>query len=223
MTEKTVTTKGANEEVQISPRTGKPIDKKYAPKNKRKPRERNNWLDSTNILSLEEGDNATFMNVQMALLRMPEINLESAEEVENRLLEYFALYAQYDIKPTVAGMAMSLGMSRQALWAIAKGVPTGGAGYKTALPQSVADAIKKAYNSLETLWEGYMLNGKINPVSGIFMGKNNYGYQDKTEHVLTPNQQSDSDYSAEEIKQRYIAEIQHKQLPGTTDSDYESE
>ena len=32
-----------------------------------------------------------------------------------------------------------------------------------------------------------MQNGKINPVSGIFLGKNNFGYQDKQEHVITPN------------------------------------
>lgn len=32
-----------------------------------------------------------------------------------------------------------------------------------------------------------MLNGKINPVSGIFLMKNNFEYQDKSEVVLTPN------------------------------------
>ena len=33
-----------------------------------------------------------------------------------------------------------------------------------------------------------MLNGKINPVSGIFLSKNLfYGYADKQEFVLTPN------------------------------------
>jgi hypothetical protein len=32
-----------------------------------------------------------------------------------------------------------------------------------------------------------MQNGKINPVSGIFLGKNNFGYQDKQEYVLTPS------------------------------------
>jgi hypothetical protein len=43
---------------------------------------------------------------------------------------------------------------------------------------------------MEEMWEHYMMNGKINPVSGIFLGKNNYGYADKQEYVLTPNQQS---------------------------------
>jgi hypothetical protein len=32
-----------------------------------------------------------------------------------------------------------------------------------------------------------MANGKINPVSGIFLGKNNFGYQDEQEYVVTPN------------------------------------
>ena len=57
-----------------------------------------------------------------------------------------------------------------------------------------------------------MQNGKVNPVAGIFLGKNNYGYQDKTEYVLTPNAQQDSDYSADEIRQRYIAADQTKRL-----------
>jgi hypothetical protein len=45
----------------------------------------------------------------------------------------------------------------------------------------------KAYDLLEELWEDYMLNGKINPVSGIFLGKNQWDYSDKQEYVLTPN------------------------------------
>jgi hypothetical protein len=115
------------------------------------------------------------------------------------------VYEKADLKPTVAGMAIALnGMSRQTLTAIAHDRPTGSAGYKTALPREVADSIKKAYKMLENMWETYMNSGKINPVSGIFLGKNNYGYQDKTEYVLTPNQQNDSDYDAEDIRQRYL-------------------
>jgi hypothetical protein len=30
-----------------------------------------------------------------------------------------------------------------------------------------------------------MQSGKINPVAGIFLGKNNHGMQDKVEHVVT--------------------------------------
>ena len=31
-----------------------------------------------------------------------------------------------------------------------------------------------------------MSSGKINPVTGIFLAKNNFGYQDKQEYVLEP-------------------------------------
>ena len=72
---------------------------------------------------------------------------------------------------------------------------------------------------MENLWETYMSSGKINPVSGIFLGKNNYGYQDKTEYVLTPNQQSDNDYDADSIRERYIAADQQKKLTDSNDED----
>ena len=48
-----------------------------------------------------------------------------------------------------------------------------------------------------------MLNGKINPVSGIFLSKNLfYGYSDKQEFVLTPNN-GVSDADAATIAAKY--------------------
>lgn len=174
-------------------------------KPKGKPRGGNSPMIGDNGLTLEAGDNTKYLTVNIALLSMEQIDLHNVEEVEQRLREYFALYAKHDMKPTVAGMALALnGMRRQQLWAIVHDRPTGGAGYMAALPTEVANSIKKAYVSMENLWEIYMLNGKINPVSGIFLGKNNFGYQDKTEYVLTPNAQHESDYSPEDIKQRYL-------------------
>lgn len=213
--EETVATKEtvSGEETAISPRTGKPIQKKYAPKTKKKPRGGNSPVIGDNGLNLDAGDNTKFMEVQMVLFNMPNIDLDNVEEVQQRLNDYFALYTSRDMKPTVAGMALCLnGMNRRTLWAIVNDAPTGGAGYKTALPPEVAHAIKKAYFLLENLWESYMNSGKVNPVAGIFLGKNNYGYQDKTEYVLTPNQQNDNDYSADEIRERYIASDQQKRL-----------
>lgn len=199
--------------VAISPRTGKPIQKKYSPKKKGKPRGGNSPVIGDNGLMVEPGDNAKYLSLNMELFNLPDIDMDSVEEVQQRLNDYFMLYAKYDTKPTVAGMAMALnGMSRTTLRAIATGQPTGGAGYTTALPPEVASSIKKAYFLMENLWENYMQNGKVNPVAGIFLGKNNYGYQDKTEYVLTPNAGQDSEYSADEIRERYIAPDQTKRL-----------
>ena len=71
------------------------------------------------------------------------------------------------------------------------------------MPSESTTRIKNAYNLLENLWETYMQNGKINPVSGIFLGKNNYGYRDKVEYEVTPNVKSSEDYSVDDIKKRY--------------------
>lgn len=204
----------------ISPRTGKPIQKKYSPKKKGKPRGGNSPVIGDNGLMVEPGDNARFMSVNMVLFNMPDIDLENVEEVRQRLNDYFELYTQNDMKPTVAGMALALnGMSRRTLWAIVNDAPTGGAGYRTALPSEVASSIKKAYKMMENLWETYMNSGKVNPVAGIFLGKNNYGYQDKTEYVLTPNAGQESEYSADEIRERYIAADLTKRLSESEDEE----
>lgn len=195
--------------------------KQTKPKKKGKPRGGNSPVIGDNGMMLQEGDNAKFLGVQMALFEMPNIDMENVEEVQKRLSEYFALYASQDMKPTVAGMAIALnGMSRRTLWAIVNDAPTGSSGYKTALPSEVARTIKKAYFLLENLWESYMNSGKVNPVAGIFLGKNNYGYQDKTEYVLTPNTNQDDNYSADDIRQRYIA-AEQKRLSTINSADEE--
>lgn len=181
---------------------------------KRKSNGRNSPVIGNNGLMVDPGDNAKFLNVNMALFNMPDIDLHDIDAVEERLNEYFALYAANDMKPTVAGMAAALnGKSRQWLWALIHNQPSGGAGYSPNLPPNTANAIKKAYFLMENLWESYMNSGKINPVSGIFLGKNNFGYQDKQEYVVTPNTQQDSDFDADAIKQRYLIDSDKATLP----------
>ena len=171
-------------------------------KPKRKSNGKNSPVIGDNGLMVEPGDNTKYLSLGMELFRLPAIDLKVPEQVENRLNEFFEIHARYDMKPTVAGMGMALGLDRRRLWEIKTG------NYNTSksieeLPTLTKDAIKKAYKLMENLWENYMQNGKINPVSGIFLGKNNFGYQDKTEYVVTPNTNSDSDYSTDDIRKRY--------------------
>ena len=109
------------------------------------------------------------------------------------------------MKPTVAGMAMALDVDRRRLWEIKTGNFGNVRGYDK-LPQETMDCIKKAYEILEATMESYANGGKINPVMAIFMMKNHFGYQDKTEYVLTPNQKTESDYNADEISKRYLVD-----------------
>ena len=189
------------------------MQSKKPKKKKGKPRGGNSPVIGMNGYDLEPGDNTKFLMVQMELFNMPNIDLENVEEVQQRLSDYFALYARNDMKPTVAGMALALnGKSRQWLWAVCNNQPVNGQGSPILLPPEVTDTIKRARFLLENLWESYMSSGKVNPVAGIFLGKNNFGYQDKTEYVLTPNTNTDNDYSADEIRERYIAADQQKRL-----------
>jgi hypothetical protein len=109
------------------------------------------------------------------------------------------------MKPTVAGMGLALnGMDRRRLWEI-RTDNYGTQKSLSELPTLTKDSIKKAYKLMENMWENYMQNGKINPVSGIFLGKNNFGYQDKQEMVLTPNTNPEAEYNLDDIKKRLSA------------------
>lgn len=157
-------------------------------------------------LGQEPGDNTRIVQTNMKFFDMPRVDLKNPDAVRERLCEYFQIYGEADLKPTVAGMAMCLGINRKTLWAIANDQPAGGNGYKMNLPEETTHLVKNAYEMLEMSMEAYANAGKINPVMAIFMMKNHFGYQDKTEYVLTPNQKQESDYDADEISKRYLSD-----------------
>ena len=157
-------------------------------------------------LGQEPGDNTRIVQTSMKFFDMPRVDLKDPDAVRERLAEYFKIYGEADLKPTVAGMAMALGINRKTLWAIANDQPTGGNGYKLNLPPETTHLVKSAYEMLEMSMEAYANAGKINPVMAIFMMKNHFGYKDKTEYVLTPNQKQESDYDADEISKRYLSD-----------------
>lgn len=154
-------------------------------------------------LEIDPNDNVKYIMQGLRLLNLPDIDLNDPVAVQNRINEYFSIIAENGNKPTVAGLGLALnGMDRRRLWEI-RNDATQGRGNIDKLPVAVRDIIKKTYKFMEELWENYMQNGKINPVSGIFLGKNNYGYVDKQDVVITPNTQPEAEFSAEDIAKRY--------------------
>ena len=129
-----------------------------------------------------EGDNNKYTTFALAIMQLPKIDVKDPIQLRNRVVEYFQLCADHDMKPGVAAVGLAVGLDRRRLWEIRSGSTRNGT-----IPQECKDIICEVYDSLEVLWEGYMTNGKINPVSGIFLGKNYFGYQDKQEYVVTPN------------------------------------
>lgn len=141
--------------------------------------------DLPNAVELPEGDNNKYTTFALAIMQLPKIDVRNPEQLQARVVEYFQLCADHDMKPGVAAVALAIGLDRRRMWEIRSGSTR-----NSTIPQECKDIICGVYDSLETLWESYMINGKINPVSGIFLGKNNFGYQDKQEYVVTPNAMS---------------------------------
>ena len=169
-------------------------------------KDKNSPVIGDNGLNVEQGDNTRYLMVTMQLMSLPDINLHDVGQVKDRLVEYFKIYADNDMKPTVAGMGLALnGLDRRRLWEIKADAPSTYT-VVNSMPTEVKDTIKKAYKTLETMMENYMQNGKINPVAGIFLAKNNFGYVDKVEHVVTPNTNVDEDYDINEIRNRRITD-----------------
>ncbi len=133
--------------------------------------------DST--VQAEPGDNSKFTRHNRMLYELVPVTFESAEEVKERTITYLDICEQNDMKPSVAGYALALGIDRVNLWRIVTGV--------TVKPAEVRNVLKRAYDLLNAQMEDYMQNGKINPVSGIFLMKNAWGYKDKQEIEVSAN------------------------------------
>ena len=155
----------------------------------------------------EPGDNRKYLEHSMVMWGWPDVNMREPEQVKERIGQYFQLCANDDMKPSVAGMALAFGVDRTTLWKWANGVDS------AYVPAESRNLIKKAYQVLNAQMENYMQNGKINPVAGIFLMKNNMGYVDKQEMVLTPNQQLGDQVSPEDLQRKYLED---------TAGDYES-
>jgi len=107
----------------------------------------------------------------------------------NRIIDPQAKYGKYKYKAvkkikrispvTVGGLAVFLGTTRDTL-----------RDYRLGGPESIedpeerarfSDTIKKAWSFIEFDLEQGMLDGRINPIAGIFNAKNNFGWKDKTD------------------------------------------
>ncbi len=150
-----------------------------------------------------------YLETTISVYNLPRVDLMSVDAVVERINKYFGIMADMGVKPTVTGLGMALGVDRRRLWELKTGNLGTVFGIYRKVPEEVRDIIIKTYDFMEVMWEHYMLNGEINPVSGIFLGKNHFGYQDRMDYVVTPNA-PEEEYNAEEIKKRYMLEDKDK-------------
>ena len=156
----------------------------------------------------EPGDNTKYILSAMSLWNLGRIDLNDPAAIAERTNTYFTMMAEQDMKPTVVGYAMALGISRKELWAIVNDQPWNGQGKVPNLPREASDTIKNGYRTMEYLWESYMQGRKIDAIPGIFLGKNNFGYKDQSETVVvTPQNLLGSTESPAALEQKYLDSV----------------
>ena len=174
------------------------IEKKTAPK--KRPNAKGNFPNCDDQIRTEPGDNARYVMFGMTVYNMEPIDINDAVQVQGRIQEYFALCIDCDMKPGVANLAMALGIDRNRLLDIVRDVET-----RSSVPAATRSVIKKAHAYMGAYWEQITQNGKINPAAAIFLAKNNFGYRDQTEHVLTPNVKTSDNITPLDLSRRIEA------------------
>jgi hypothetical protein len=180
------------DDIPVKRPVGRPRKNPNLPKPPRKDKELSELTTFGQEL-VEAGDNTKFLSHALTIMRWPLIDITDPEEVRQRISDYFQLCVNDDMKPSVKGLENALRVNRSTIWEWKQG------NFRAGTHQAI---ICEAYDVMEALWQDYMQNGKINPVSGIFLAKNLFGgqYTDKQEFVLTPNQSTEVDVAAIEAK-----------------------
>ena len=165
-------------------------------KRKRAPRP-----DRTEALTphYEPGEMSKMITDAMNLSNMGDVDMYDPDQVERRMMQCLQYMIENDMKPTVESMALAFNTNRTQLWRWKEGVESN-------LPERSRNAIKKGYAIMNQMMTQTMANGKINPVAAIFLLKNNHGYRDQTDVVVTPNNPYKA-ASDDELKDRYLTDI----------------
>lgn len=150
----------------------------------------------------DAGDNTKFTMHKLDLMNLPDVDTHDPEAVKERINEYFRITTSYDMKPSIESLAFAFGVSRQTLYNWSRGLES------STMPDECRKAIQKAYALITSLMADYMQNGKINPVAGIFLMKNNMDYEDKREVTLKPENPMGDQTSAEDLQKRYLDAIE---------------
>ena len=142
------------------------------------------------------GEVSRIMTQMLDVAHWPEIDTDNAQQVTERIQQYHCFCAEHDLKPSVVGMALAIGTDRITMWKWEHGI-------ESSKPQDVRNAIRKGREINEMMMIHLLQNGRVSPAAAIFLLKNDHGYKDQQDVVITPTSPYDS-VSQEELAQRYL-------------------
>ena len=162
---------------------------------------KNNFPSSKVAVETPEDKELVSKLLSEVLVEYRKEKVKSDEELAERIADYFKRCAENGQVPTVEEMCLSTGYSYSTCydWEV---------GRNKGFSSETSNIIKKAKEMLKTFDAKLVISGKLNFLAYCFRAKNYYGMSDKTEYVLTPNVNNDSDYNADDIKKRYLPDSQ---------------
>lgn len=108
-------TKGV-EAMNASPKKkAKDLAKREA--NHRKAHHHNEWMQPVT----NPGDNAKYLSHSLRLADLPLCPMDDEEAVRERCIEYFKICTEDDMKPSVTGLALAIGVDSRYMWEIREG------------------------------------------------------------------------------------------------------
>ena len=176
---------------------------------------KNNFPSAKMAIQTEEDRRLVRKLLGEALVEYRQPRVQSDEELAERLNDYFQRCAENGQIPTVEEMCMCTGYSQSTCydWEV---------GRNKGFSPETSTIIKKAKELLKTFDAKLVISGKLNFLAYCFRAKNYYGMVDKQEMVVTPNTHNDSDYSAEDIRARYLSDSPTLPTIDSPDSDSDS-
>jgi hypothetical protein len=167
---------------------------------------------------LDPGDNTAFLEKNIRLATWPKISIRDPEALRQRIIDYWNLLAEHDMKTSNTSLALALGIDRHAL----KDIVTKTYRIHSPIPEECRQLLEQAFLVNNAMWEDYMVNGKINPVAGIYLGNNNFGYTNEQQVVVTPNTEQNT-LNLEDIRSRYAIEAEEPEALPTPEPEDTSE
>lgn len=143
------------------------------------------------------GENARRVRIARVLMSKERVDTSSVEAVTERFLWYLDVCEQFDDRPTVEGFALATGYDRVSIRRIKDGEVK-------SVPEEVRTTLKRVWDMLNQMMTQYMVDGHLNPVTAIFLLKNNFGYRDQTETVVVKKDPYETG-DPEDIARKYLS------------------
>lgn len=145
--------------------------------------------------NMQKGDNAKFIKHSMIALDLPPVDIRDVNQVAERVRFYLDSCIKDDMRPTVAGVCLFIGIDVGTFWSWGSG--------RTQTKDHVA-LYKRIKALMNSIIEQQMAHGKLNPVSAIFLLKCHFGYQETNKIEVTTKKELPEAKSEDVLKAQYI-------------------